>query len=194
MRTLIFSDIHADKKAAKFIQTIASGFDELLCCGDICGYGKDFKYCIDTFKSLNVKAVLGNHDKMVINPNQDFSDIIDVVAEPLKWTREKIGDKEMAYLYSLPIFLETENSNIYMRHTLGIDEYVTNKGQCLPLLDSTTKPIVAIGHTHVMAEYRFGNRVVVNAGSISKGRKNTNAGYVIVEDGNINLREVSKWR
>lgn len=89
---LIFSDIHANKAAAKFIETISKGFTEVICCGDICGYGDDFKYCIDMFLDRGVKAVLGNHDYMVLS-NNPLRDIVDWVRVPILKTRRLIKKK-----------------------------------------------------------------------------------------------------
>jgi putative phosphoesterase len=185
---LIFSDIHANKESAKFIERIAKGFEEVICCGDICGYGKDFKYCLDMFREVGVLSVFGNHDYMVFNNKLDLRDIINCVSDPIKWTRKHISKGDLEYLHSLPMQMETP-SGIFVTHTYGLDYYVTNNDECKPLLKLTDAKIIAIGHTHIMKEHKIGDRTVINCGSISHGIKDNPRSYIIVDGDRIMKRE-----
>ena len=186
---LVFSDIHGDKKAAKSIDQICNGFEEVLCCGDICGYGQDFKYVIDMLKSNGVKCVLGNHDYMVIHEEMDLSDIIPCVADPIKWTRRNIKNKEKEFLLSLPTQLETD-SGIFIRHTIGLDHYVRTEDDCLGFISMTSKRTICFGHTHKFEEYKVDGRTIVNVGSASKGRQGTNPCCVMIDKGRVIYREL----
>jgi putative phosphoesterase len=188
---LIFSDIHANKKAAKFVESISRGFSEIICCGDICGYGEDFKYCIDMFKDRGVKAVLGNHDYMVIN-DKPLNDIVDWVAKPILATRKKIKTPELDYLRSLPLQLETDGG-IFVTHTFGLDYYINKAEDCKPLLSYTKMKTIAIGHTHIMAEYKIGDVTIINPGSISNGRSKTKPSYVMLDNGRVIPRIMETW-
>ena len=43
----------------------------------------------------------------------------------------------------------------------------------------------------MQAEYRRGDRVVANVGSISKGRMNTKPGYVVIDNKKIMYKELT---
>jgi len=187
---LVFSDIHANRKAARFVETISKGFSEVICCGDICGYGKDFKYCIDMFKSRGIKCVLGNHDYLVLHGKElDIAkNYIDEVANPIIWTKKRIKQKELDYLASLPIQLETD-SGIFVKHTLDMFDYVRTDEDCRNLIKLTKLNTITIGHTHVFREFVDGEVKVINVGSISKGRQGTKSGYVMLDGKRVIWKE-----
>lgn len=189
---LIFSDIHGDKKAAKFIELISKGFSEVIFCGDVCGYGDDFKYCIDMFKARGVKAVRGNHDYAVIN-NQSLDDIPVWVKKPLLKTRKKIKPKELEYLKALPTQLETEGG-IFVTHTFGLENYLHNAYDCKPLLSYTESKIIAIGHTHKPAEHILGDVKVINPGSISFSWAKERPTYAMLDKDRVIMRSVDNWK
>ena len=183
---LIFSDIHADREAAHFIESIASDFDEIYCCGDVCGYGRDFRYVIDMFKNLNIRSVLGNHDYAILHP-MGLIDYPERVVEPILWTIERMNSEEMDYIESLPLQIDTD-SGICIRHTVPDDGYVHSIEDCKPLLSLTDKKIICIGHTHMYEEFKVGDKLIVNAGSISKGRGNSSPGYLVIDNGTVEHR------
>ena len=51
----------------------AIGFDRLICCGDLVGYGPNPTYCVEKFRDLqglfsdDVPLIMGNHDKAAIS-------------------------------------------------------------------------------------------------------------------------------
>jgi putative phosphoesterase len=190
---LLFSDLHGNKKAAQLIESRAKEFDDIVCCGDICGYGMDFSYCISMCKELGVKSVLGNHDYMVINRNFALEDIISPVAIPIYKTRRLITQSETDYLCSLPLSLETKDG-IYITHTYRLDRYLMTPESCDSLVEMTESKIIAIGHTHVMQQFLIGDKLVINPGSISKGRIGTSPSYMIIDNNKVIERRIDPWQ
>ena len=177
---LIFSDIHGNREAAKQVQQLARGCTDVLFCGDVCGYGKDFGYCIDMFIDLGIKAVLGNHDRLVIDNRMDLNFYSKEVRDPIQYTKDNISTKHLQYLYQLPGAVTV--NDIYLTHTYGYDQYVTCPEDCFGLVKKTYKKIIAIGHTHIQCDMMLGDVRIINPGSITKGRKGKNRGYVLLED------------
>jgi putative phosphoesterase len=175
---LLFSDIHANKQAARDVEKLSKCFTDLIFCGDICGFGKDFKYCIDMFKDLNVKAVMGNHDILVL-ASGDLDRYSKEVAAPILWTRKKIKEPEREYLRNLPVELELDD--IYVIHSCNFDDYILTEECCKPLLKKTNKKRIAIGHTHVQAKFEINGVKIINPGSITKGRQGQKRGYAIID-------------
>jgi len=180
---LLFSDIHARRSVAQEVEDLAHRFDEIYCCGDIYGYNKDFEYVIDMLIDLNIKAVKGNHDHMVLDRSLCLDYLPSRVRDPVLWTRQRLKGRHLDYLSNLPE--EVEGEGIYITHTLDFDFYVTEKSHCDRLLRKTKQPIIGIGHTHVPKLFDFGDQKVVNPGSITFGRKGNPRGYVVIDDGSV---------
>jgi predicted phosphodiesterase len=66
MRYLILSDIHSNVEAleASVARAKEAGYDSVLCCGDIVGYGPNPIEAIDSIRSLNAITIRGNHDRV----------------------------------------------------------------------------------------------------------------------------------
>lgn len=64
MKIAVISDIHSNpdalKQALKEIHEM--GCSEIICCGDIVGYGYDPNQCIDICREEKIVCVKGNHD------------------------------------------------------------------------------------------------------------------------------------
>lgn len=188
---LLFSDIHANRQAAKDIETIAYQFDTIICAGDICGYDLDFEYVIDMLVDLDVKAIRGNHDDMVLNPFYDFGDLPAGVVDPILATRKSLKGRYRDYLESLPTALDV-GQNVFVSHTPKNENYCYSHDDCKPLLWRTARDIMVIGHTHTQDVFRFGNRQVINPGSITKGRRGHSRGYAVLDGENVRFEQLEK--
>ncbi|MFA6989711.1 MAG: metallophosphoesterase family protein, partial [Candidatus Gastranaerophilaceae bacterium] len=64
----IISDVHANLEALSVAinYIIDIGIRDILCCGDLVGYGPDPSNCIAFLKRYNFQSVLGNHDKALL--------------------------------------------------------------------------------------------------------------------------------
>ena len=66
MRYLIISDIHANLEALEAVVADArDAYDEVICCGDVVGYGADPDAAADWVREHARLTVRGNHDKAV---------------------------------------------------------------------------------------------------------------------------------
>ena len=67
MRYLILSDLHSNWEALQAVLADAKGqYEQVLCCGDLIGYGADPNPTVDWVRA-NVKAVVrGNHDRACV--------------------------------------------------------------------------------------------------------------------------------
>lgn len=184
---LVFSDVHANRQAFDDLVLVAkeTTFEHIVCCGDVVGHGRDFEYVIDGFLELGVKSVAGNHDRMVSDGALNPTKYRKVVSDPLLWTRENIKGKYLEYLVALPETLEV--GPLFVKHTLGFDDYVLRRGDAQMFLPKTNQPLIALGHTHVMNEWHFASRKVFNPGSITKGRRKCSRGYTVVNPRNLSI-------
>ncbi len=185
---LIFSDIHASKKAAQDIESIAHRFDSIICAGDICGYNTDLEYTIDMLIGLDVKSVKGNHDAMVLDENYDMSRYSDFIIEPILWARENLTGRYRDYIEALPETREVDN--VFVTHTFPDGGYVRSREDASLLLDATDKALIVVGHTHTRYLFEFGERSVMNPGSITHGRRGCARGYIILDEERVSFEEL----
>ena len=93
MKRALISDIHGNYEALtavlEFIGTIE--VDEIVCLGDIIGYGPDPIRCLDLVMENCQMTILGNHDQAAIFDPEGFNP---VAMRAIFWTREQL-EKEV---------------------------------------------------------------------------------------------------
>ncbi|MBD3422310.1 MAG: metallophosphoesterase [Chitinivibrionales bacterium] len=84
------SDIHANLEALKsvFKDIDSQHVDEIICLGDVVGYGPDPEPCTDLVMSRSDIALMGNHDYALLHGPLSFNPI---AAEVIRITREKMA-------------------------------------------------------------------------------------------------------
>jgi putative phosphoesterase len=181
--TLVFSDLHANKRALNDIVPVISGVDLSIFCGDILGYGRDIDYCVNFILDNVDLVVQGNHDRMAIS-NESIENQLPVVKESVLYTRAHLSKQQRELLSSLP--REIWHNDFYVTHSVE-DKYLRDSKDFRLLLerrDPNTKYFL-FGHTHERVLYRQGNDVFLNPGSITKGRRSFSRGYALIENGDI---------
>jgi putative phosphoesterase len=181
--TLIFSDLHANRRALLEIENVIDNFDFSIFCGDILGYGKDIDYSLNFIVNKIDIVVLGNHDKLIVS-GESLINQHPVVRESIMNTRKELSKTQIELISSLPI--EVWHKDMYITHTLG-DDYLKDENDfkrfSSKMRDNTN--YVLFGHTHQKVLYNFNGRTVINPGSITKGRNGFNRSYAILNEKNI---------
>ena len=89
MKRAIISDIHANYEALTavldHIKTLDVG--EIICLGDIIGYGPDPVRCLDVVMETCNQTILGNHDQAAIFDPEGFNPI---ALRAIYWTRSQM--------------------------------------------------------------------------------------------------------
>ncbi|MFZ1976543.1 MAG: metallophosphoesterase family protein, partial [Bacteroidota bacterium] len=110
MKYAIISDIHSNLEAIQKAFEIIDKekVDEIICLGDIVGYGADPNECVDIVRSRCSTIILGNHDRAVLHPSltDDFNPL---ALNALLWTSEQLTDESRALLSSLSMVGRREN-------------------------------------------------------------------------------------
>ena len=91
MRTAIISDIHGNLEA---LQTVLADIDrrkvsEIICLGDILGYGPNPLECVDLIAERCAWSLMGNHDYAVLYEPTNFNK---AAKEAAYWTRSRLDD------------------------------------------------------------------------------------------------------
>ena len=107
MRIAIISDIHSNLEGLeKTLDLIKKRtIDEIICLGDIIGYGANPNECIDLVRQATPLVLLGNHDEAAIDlaKTEYFNPFARIAAE---WTNRELTEQNITYIRSLPYSLE----------------------------------------------------------------------------------------
>jgi len=106
MRRAILSDVHANLEAMKAALTAVDELqcEEIVCLGDLVGYGPDPAEVIELVRDRGIAAVQGNHDAATANPGGDRS-FNPWAREAIRWTRDRLDPATRAWLGGLPMSL-----------------------------------------------------------------------------------------
>ncbi len=151
-RYAVISDIHGNLHA---LQSVLMRIDrleltELICLGDIVGYGPFPDSCIDLVVKHCRVTVQGNHDRAVVDSG--YADEFNGPArEVIDWTRQVLGPLHMDALCRLP---ESDHPNesllcVHGSPTEAETDYVQDAGIAAQAFGGFSEPICLLGHTHV---------------------------------------------
>ena len=219
MRRAIISDVHGNLEA---LNTVLSdirqqGCEQVICLGDIVGYGPAPQKCIDIVRNFDA-CILGNHDLAALFDPEGFSNAAE---QAILWTRQQIeaGDapencfKRLEFLAHLPrtrregdlLFVHGSVRNPVNEYVFPEDVYNRRK---MEKLFSMIQQTCFQGHTHVPGvftsemtflrpedidnRYQIGNeKAMINVGSVGQPRDGDwRSCYVILEDDWITFRRI----
>ena len=154
MRYLILSDIHANWEAlTAVLDRAGDNYDQIVCCGDVVGYGADPDAVVRWVKENVNEIVRGNHDKACAGL-EDLEWFNPVARQSAVWTQAVIQPEHAEYLRSLAQGPERVNGfQIVHGSPLDEDEYVTSEqdvAQVAPYLDCS---VSFFGHTHLQGAF-----------------------------------------
>lgn len=201
MRYGIIGDIHGNLEA---LQVVLKDIEQqkctqVVCLGDIVGYGANPKECLDIMRSMNVPTVKGNHDEYIgVDDNPEGFN--EAAAEAVNWSRAQLTADDRQYLRELKYFRLVANFSI-VHATLDAPQrwgYVFDKLEAASSFTYQNTQICFFGHTHVplafirdtgirggtYSKFRVepGKKYFVNIGSVGQPRDgDPRAAYVIYD-------------
>ena len=103
MKIAAMSDIHANPVALEKVlaEIDAAGVDQIVCCGDVVGYGPDPRGAIDILRSRRIPTVMGNHDAAVAGLT-DAETMNPFARMGVERHRACLGPEDLAWLANLP--------------------------------------------------------------------------------------------
>ena len=177
MRFAILSDIHSNLEALEAVVGKLPKYDELICLGDVIGYGPQPNEVIDRLQQLRPTTVLmGNHDCATVTG--DVEGFSSHAARAIEWTRREISQAGLHYLSALKPSARLERDGVSLALFHGsprdpLNEYVfpglpERVGRSL--VEVAAASVVLLGHTHMPMLYRFNGGVLANPGSVGQPR------------------------
>jgi predicted phosphodiesterase len=210
MRRAIISDIHGNLEALEAVldDVRTQKITEIVCLGDIVGYGPDPRECIDRVMETCRFTLMGNHDRAAVSDPDGPR-----IERDVSWTRAQLDPsrdrsnaRRRAFLAASPLsnrdgpylFIHGSPRNPLSEYVFPEDIYNRRKMETLfRLLDRYGFK----GHTHVPGiftedlqflppdeiggEYPLGEgKLMIDVGSVGQPRDGDDrACYVILDDG-----------
>ena len=154
MRYLILSDIHANWEALDAVLAHARGnYDQVLCCGDLVGYGADPNPVVEWVRVNAAGIVRGNHDKACagLEDLEWFNAVARISAE---WTLKTLSAENAAYLRRLrkgPLVFN--GFDLVHGSPLDEDEYLVTLNDIVQLRPYLESHLIFFGHTHLQGGF-----------------------------------------
>ena len=167
MRYLVISDIHSNWEALNAVLEDADGkYDQVLCLGDIIGYGADPNAVVDWVRT-NVKAIVrGNHDRACVGL-EDLEWFNPVAQAASQWTMDRLSPENTVFVRELPTGPVTvENFQLLHGSPVDEDDYLVNAvdaGSAFPYAESS---LLFFGHTHIQGGFRWQRQKVQSIGKL----------------------------
>ncbi len=156
MRRLILSDIHANLEALEAVLNDAAGnWDEVVCCGDIVGYGASPVEVIQWTRRFADCLVRGNHDKACCGL-LDMSDFNFPARASVLWTRSELPQSDLHWLKALPagpVF--RADYEVVHGTPVDEDEYAITADEVEPLDAHLLRTICFAGHSHIQGGWSW---------------------------------------
>ena len=197
MRYLILSDIHSNVEALESCVRRAkdAGYDSVLCCGDLVGYGPNPVEAIDGIRALNAVTIRGNHDRVAAGLDE-AAQFNPHARRAIYWTREALPESYREYLANLqvgPLAVSDEAQLVHGAIT-DEDDYVFTEADAEENVQLAQKRMTFFGHSHfpvafvsdgpgrcrLATSYEFdefiavkcetGKKMLVNPGSVGQPR------------------------
>ncbi|MEO7142911.1 MAG: metallophosphoesterase family protein [Bryobacteraceae bacterium] len=155
MRYLILSDLHANWEALHAVLDDAAreGYDRILCCGDLVGYGADPNLVVEWVQTRVFQVIRGNHDKACAGL-EDLEWFTPVARVSALWTRETLKPENADYLRRLrkgPLALD--GFDLVHGSPLDEDEYLITLNDVAEVLPYLEGALIFFGHTHLQGGF-----------------------------------------
>jgi predicted phosphodiesterase len=187
----IFSDVHGNLEALEAVlaDIAAERVQEMLCLGDIVGYGPNPAECLELIRCLGCAAVMGNHDEACLEPAQEAG-LNEYARAGIVFARKQLNDVQKGWLRNRPMRLDFQDFTAVHASLSDADEwqYIFSAADARRHFLFQDKPLCFCGHTHrpgVWTQegrkirsltpsgnvaYPLGSRTLVNVGSVGQPR------------------------
>lgn len=183
MRLAVFSDVHGNLPALKAVLSDMTSTrpDWVVCAGDLVGYGAFPNEVIELIREDRILTVTGNYDDGVGHDRDECGCAYvterakELGQQSLEWTKLHTTPENKAFLATLPASarLSVVNREVLVVHgsPRRLNEYLYEDRPAATIgriMDAASTDALIIGHTHIPYHRVFGDKHLVNAGSVGK--------------------------
>jgi len=198
----IVSDLHSNLEATRAVVSDieSQGADEIICLGDVIGYGPNPRECLDIAMDFKV-TLLGNHENALM-VNMEAYNFNEIARDSINWTRDQLNmrvteqkdenGRRWDFIGELDeVYEDGEITYVHGTPRYPTMEYLYNNDVRFPgkmkAIFSMVNRICFTGHTHIPGiwtedlvfisvreanyNYRFTNKkTIINVGSVGQPR------------------------
>jgi putative phosphoesterase len=200
MKSIVFSDVHANYAALEAIFEHEKHWDEVLFLGDALQFGPHPDAVVTALRETDALCLLGNHDAEVLHVDSiteiDYPEHLDW----LKWTKEQLSEKNYRFLserFGGPVRIEREGLTILLHHGDWKFDTDTRLFPDSPgrhfkqIAERYSEPVILYGHSHIQHDIERQGRRFCNPGSAGHTRLGKpDSCYAVLEDGEFNMKQV----
>lgn len=196
MRIAVISDIHGNLEAIKtaYLDILERNADNIICLGDLTGYGPYPNEVVDFIREKRILVTLGNYDASVSERKFNYIRDNEINKFCMPWTADRLTKRNIEYLKSLPerMTLKYGRKEICFAHGSyrNINEYLNEDYEKLDeVMKDFFGDVLVCGHTHIPYKKIFGEKLLLNDGSIGKPKiGRPNGTYLILDINNENIK------
>jgi putative phosphoesterase len=174
VKLAIVADIHSNLQALEAVmrEISTAEVDQVVCAGDIVGYGANPNECCHIVGDVAAHAVLGNHEISALT--NDTTGMNPHAAAASRWTASALEEESQRFLTSLEVEskFEAGDMKVAMYHgSVGSAiDYVYEDEINEDIVRSSGGNLLILGHTHVPYVRNFGSMMAINPGSVGQPR------------------------
>jgi putative phosphoesterase len=182
MRLAIISDIHGNFTALQAVlaDINSQNVDDIICLGDIVTLGPQPKEVLNTLKELNCVIIKGNHDAAIVDPELALEyEITEYLIPDLYWCRERLTKEDLKLIDGFKSTHEMTLPNgvrVLFFHgsplsTIDIIQATTEPELLEKYFEAQKATVFIGGHSHIQMYRRYGEKLIINAGSVGNAFK-----------------------
>lgn len=188
LRYGLVSDVHANLAALRraLDALAAAGVDQILCAGDVVGFGPQPNECVSVLAQAGIPTVAGNHDLMAIGRLEPPA--VEVAQVSTAFTSAALGEAERAWLGALPPSLDAPGVVVAHGALDSAQRYVTTPAASAAQLAEMSRRspdarVLVLGHTHRPRLYQPSARSGNGAGTGSGAHVRREGGLLALRGG-----------
>lgn len=177
MRIAFISDIHANLNAFQSVlaDINSQSIDQIVCLGDTVTMGPQPVEVLNILREMDCLFIKGNHDSAVLDPESAAEyEITQYLIPDLYWCREQLTAEDVKFIDSFSPMQKIKLSNeinILAFHgsplsSIDIIQATTPEETLDKYFSEHTEDIFIGGHSHIQMQRRYGNKLVLNSGSV----------------------------
>jgi len=161
------SDLHANREALDAVVREAGGrYDQVICCGDLVGYGADPNPVTEWVHEHCAVVVRGNHDRASTGLD-DLEWFNPVARAAAVWTLENLSQANADYIRQLPQGpILVDGFQVVHGSPYDEDEYVLAAGEAGQAFGYLEARLAFFGHTHVQGGFIWNQSRVETIGRL----------------------------
>lgn len=201
MRIALLSDIHGNFEALEAVlrDLRRQEVDEVICLGDVVGYGADPGPCLDLVREKKWTCLLGNHDEAAVS-TVDLDGYSELARAGMAYARAQLTREQKKWLAARPRTLKAHGAHLVHSslHEPKEWHYIIDELAAELSFIAQKLPVCFHGHTHVSCIWErmedsmtletaprsrtlnTSSRYLINTGSVGQPRdRNPRASYLI---------------